>query len=104
MNYSPFLKMNYEELEIEISKQKKKIESAKETIKLLKKLQIAELAESDQKKTQQLPSSKPEFDQTAKQQNQQTKKPQQPVPSKPQSQNQESQKQPFGRGLLHGTH
>ena len=69
MNYSPFLKMNYEELEIEISKQKKKIESAKETIKLLKKLQIAELAESDQKKTQQLPSSKPEFDQTAKQQN-----------------------------------
>lgn len=40
-NISKYLKMNSEELEIEISKQNKKIASAKETISLLKKLQIA---------------------------------------------------------------
>ena len=38
---SNYLKMNAEELENEINKQNKKISSAKETISLLKKLQIA---------------------------------------------------------------
>lgn len=38
---SNYLKMNYEELEKEIAKQNKRIASAKETIALLKKLQIA---------------------------------------------------------------
>ena len=38
---SNYLKMNSEELEKEISKQNKRIASAKETIALLKKLQIA---------------------------------------------------------------
>lgn len=40
-NISKYLKMNYQELENEISKQNKKIASAKETISLLKKLQVA---------------------------------------------------------------
>ncbi len=40
-NISKYLKMNFEELEAEINKQNKKIASAKETISLLKKLQIA---------------------------------------------------------------
>ena len=38
---SNYLKMNAEQLEEEIAKQNKKISSAKETISLLKKLQIA---------------------------------------------------------------
>ncbi len=38
---SNYLKMNSEELEKEITKQNKRIASAKETIALLKKLQIA---------------------------------------------------------------
>ena len=44
MTISNYIKMNYEELAQEITKQKKKIESAKETIRLLEKLQIAETA------------------------------------------------------------
>ena len=44
MTISNYIKMNYEELAQEITKQKKKIESAKETIRLLEKLQIAEMA------------------------------------------------------------
>ncbi len=41
-----YLKMNGSQLEEEISKQNKKIQAAKETISLLKKLQIAEAASS----------------------------------------------------------
>ena len=44
MMISNYIKMNYAELGQEINKQKKKIESAKETIRLLEKLQIAENA------------------------------------------------------------
>lgn len=40
-NISKFLKMNSEQLGDEINKQNKKIANAKETISLLKKLQIA---------------------------------------------------------------
>ena len=79
MIISSYLRMTVEELEKEICKQKKKIESSKETIKLLRKLQIAASAEADQKKPQQSPSSKPAFDQPAKQQNQ---KAQNPMPGK----------------------
>ena len=52
MIISNYLKMNYTELEDEISKQKKKIDSAKETIRLLRKLQIAVEAEAEKKKPQ----------------------------------------------------
>ncbi len=43
---SSYLKMSYSELEEEINKQSKKIAAAKETISLLKKLQIAANATS----------------------------------------------------------
>jgi hypothetical protein len=46
MNISAFIKMNSNDLSVEIEKQKKKIKSANETIKLLEKLQIAENAKS----------------------------------------------------------
>lgn len=46
-----YLKMNYEELDNEISKQNKKINSAKETISLLRKLQIADEAKSKKQHT-----------------------------------------------------
>jgi hypothetical protein len=52
MIISNYLKMNYTELEQEIDKQKKKIESAKETIRLLEKLQVAEVANQNHKKSQ----------------------------------------------------
>jgi hypothetical protein len=46
MNISAFIKMNSNDLSVEIEKQKKKIKTANETIKLLEKLQIAENAKS----------------------------------------------------------
>lgn len=46
---SNYLKMTATELEEEITRQNKKISSAKETITLLKKLQIAANASSDSK-------------------------------------------------------
>ena len=52
MIISNYLKMNYTELGQEIDKQKKKIESAKETIRLLEKLQVAEVANQNHTKTQ----------------------------------------------------
>lgn len=52
MIISQYLNMTHAELESEIGKQKKKINSAKETIKLLRKLQIATEAESEKKKPQ----------------------------------------------------
>jgi len=52
MMISNYIKMNYDELAQEINKQKKKIESAKETIRLLEKLQIAEMAKQKQQNHQ----------------------------------------------------
>lgn len=52
MIISNYLKMTHAELEEEILKQRKKIDTAKETIKLLRKLQIASVAESEKKKQQ----------------------------------------------------
>lgn len=52
MIISNYLKMNYDELGQEIVKQKKKIETAKETIRLLEKLQIAVTAQANQQKQQ----------------------------------------------------
>ena len=46
MNISTFIKMNSADLASEIEKQKKKIKTANETIKLLEKLQIAESVKS----------------------------------------------------------
>ncbi len=46
MNITTYVKMNTEELSSEISKQKKKIKIAQETIKLLEKLVIAENTKS----------------------------------------------------------
>lgn len=47
MLISNYIKMNYNELGEEITKQRKKIAAAKETIKLLEKLQIAEQAKQN---------------------------------------------------------
>ena len=47
MTISSYLKMDYEALEKEINKQNRKIENAKETIRLLKKLQVAEKAKTE---------------------------------------------------------
>ena len=63
MIYSNYLKMTNEELEKEISKQKKKIDDAKETIRLLRKLQLAAEAEAEKKKQQ---TSQPEQPQKPK--------------------------------------
>lgn len=57
---SNFLKMNAEELEQEINKQNKKIQSAKETIFLLKKLQIAANATSTNTNPQKQNQRNPE--------------------------------------------
>jgi len=51
MQISNYVKMDYGQLAKEIEKQTKKIKTAQETIKLLKKLQIAETANSERKKT-----------------------------------------------------
>ena len=60
MNIATYLKMNYEELGIEIEKQNKKIKSAQEVIRLLKKLQIAESATSEQKQRQKTETMNPQ--------------------------------------------
>lgn len=52
MVISNYLKMNYDSLGKEIEKQNKKIKAAQETIKLLRKLQIAESASSEKRKTE----------------------------------------------------
>ena len=52
MAISNYLKMNYGELGKEIEKQNRKIKAAQETIKLLRKLQIAESANSEKRKTE----------------------------------------------------
>ena len=52
MVISNYLKMNYDELGKEIEKQNKKIKAAQDTIKLLRKLQIAESAGSEKKKSE----------------------------------------------------
>ena len=50
MVISNYLKMNYDELGKEIEKQNKKIKTAQETIRLLRKLQVAESASSEKRK------------------------------------------------------
>lgn len=46
MNITEYTKMNYEELGKEIEKQKKKIKTTQDVIKLLEKLQLAEKSKS----------------------------------------------------------
>ena len=61
---SNFLKMTAEELENEISKQQRKINSAKETIALLKKLQVAASVNSSSQHKQRMqsqPSAHPQY-------------------------------------------
>ena len=52
MILSKYLKMNFDELGKEIEKQNKKIKSAQETIKLLRKLQVAESSSSEKRKSE----------------------------------------------------
>ena len=57
MLISNYLKMNYDELSKEIEKQNRKIKAAQETIKLLKKLQVAETVNASHKGTENVRTS-----------------------------------------------
>ena len=56
---SNYLKMTAEELESEINKQQRKINSAKETIALLKKLQVAASVNTTNQQKQKIPNQQP---------------------------------------------